>query len=350
MAIIKNENFILIQGWMINNLKLSGNDLLVYAIIYGFTQDGEQWFEGSRSYLGEWCNSTKQGIQKNLKRLVESNLILKKETFINNVKFCKYKANPEHTPQKEKNGVDVPKDTPSQHSLPGATVAPSKQSLPGGGQQSLLGGRQQSCPNNIDIDNIDINSIDNNNDHFSNFSKNDRIFMNADKKENLDFEKNQVSDSAINEKNSVLSANKSNSSNKRLNEEFNQVWDLYPKKQGKKPAQAAFIRARQNGTPLESIISGIKSYLDYIAAKKISQEYVKQGSTFFNQEAWNDDWTVKNEKYKFKPNYDIEVYERINRELFEAYPSGGNERRSDLYQFMNPKFNQNIRDLEEEND
>ena len=29
---------------------------------------------------------------------------------------------------------------------------------------------------------------------------------------------------------------------------------------------------------------------------------------------------------------------------------GGNERRSELYQFMNPKFNQNIRDLEEEND
>ena len=29
-----------------------------------------------------------------------------------------------------------------------------------------------------------------------------------------------------------------------MNEEFNQVWDLYPKKQGKKPAQAAFIRAR----------------------------------------------------------------------------------------------------------
>lgn len=33
---IKNENFILIQGWMINNLKLAGNDLLVYAIIYFF--------------------------------------------------------------------------------------------------------------------------------------------------------------------------------------------------------------------------------------------------------------------------------------------------------------------------
>ena len=49
-------------------------------------------------------------------------------------------------------------------------------------------------------------------------------------------------------------------------------------------------------------------------------------------------------------NYDIEAYERSNRELFEAYSPGGNERKSDLYQFMNPKFNQNIIDLEEEND
>lgn len=199
--------------------------------------------------------------------------------------------------------------------------------------------------NNID-NNIDIKKEINkerkekSSDHFL---QNDRVSLNADKKENLDLEKNQVSDSAINVKGS-------NSSNKRLNEEFNQVWDLYPKKQGKKPAQAAFYRARRNGTPLESIISGIKSYLDYIAAKKISQEYVKQGSTFFNQEAWNDDWTVKNEKYKFKPNYDIEAYERSNRELFEAYPSGDNERGSDLYQFMNPKFNQNIIDSGEEDE
>ena len=195
-----------------------------------------------------------------------------------------------------------------------------------------LGTKNNSYKNNNYKNNNYINN--NNNDHFSNFSKNDRIFMNADKKENLDFEKNQVSDSAINVKGS-------NSSNKRLNEEFNQVWDLYPKKQGKKPAQAAFYRARRNGTPLESIISGIKSYLDYIAAKKISQEYVKQGSTFFNQEAWNDDWSVKsetearenygitNKQYKFKPgysfynsepNYDIEAYERSNRDLWESMP------------------------------
>ena len=36
MAKIKNENFIAIQGWMINELQLKGNDLIVYALIYGF--------------------------------------------------------------------------------------------------------------------------------------------------------------------------------------------------------------------------------------------------------------------------------------------------------------------------
>lgn len=210
--------------------------------------------------------------------------------------------------------------------------------------------------NNID-NNIDIKKEINkerkekSSDHFL---QNDRVSLNADKKENLDLEKNQVSGDIHS-----INVKESNSSNKRLNEEFNQVWDLYPKKQGKKPAQAAFYRARRNGTPLESIISGIKSYLDYIAAKKISQEYVKQGSTFFNQEAWNDDWTVKNEKYKFKPgysfynskpNYDIEAYERSSREIFEAYPSGDNERRSEFDQFINPKFNNPIIDSEEEDE
>lgn len=78
---------------MITDLMLKGNDLLIYAIIYGFTQDGEQWFEGSRQYLADWCNSTKRGISKNLESLVSLEYIIKDEYVVNNVKFCKYKAN-----------------------------------------------------------------------------------------------------------------------------------------------------------------------------------------------------------------------------------------------------------------
>lgn len=343
---IKNENFILIQGWMINNLKLSGNDLLVYAIIYGFTQDGEQWFEGSRSYLGAWCNSTKRGIQKNLQRLVENNLVLKKETFVNNVKFCKYKVNPEYTPRGGGNAGDVSQFTTGELSSPGAKFTPREQSSPGGREQSSPGGGEQSSPYNIDIDNIDINNIVKKkeiNKERKDFSQQ----VESNKKENLDLEKNQVSDSAVNGKKLNSSDNKKASciNKKLLDQEFNQVWDLYPKKQGKKPAQAAFYRARRNGTPLESIISGIKSYSDYIDAKKISQEYVKQGSTFFNQEAWSDDWSLPT-GYSFfhhKPNYDIERYKSFD--IFEPYPSGGSERNS-----LWDSFNEPIIDSGEEDE
>lgn len=87
---IKNENYVLIQGWMINELKLKGNELLIYALIYGFSQAENQTFTGSLQYLSEWTNSTKQGVIKNLKSLIDKNYIVKNERYINNVKFCEY--------------------------------------------------------------------------------------------------------------------------------------------------------------------------------------------------------------------------------------------------------------------
>ena len=88
---VKNENYLVIQGWMISKLKLKGNELLIYAIIYGFSQNNQQ-FIGSHRYLADWCNSTRQGIMKNIESLIKKNLLEKKEIFINNVKFCRYRT------------------------------------------------------------------------------------------------------------------------------------------------------------------------------------------------------------------------------------------------------------------
>ena len=87
---IKNENFIVIQGFMINELVLKGNELIIYAIIYGFSQDGENKYTGSLNYLANWTNSTKQGVLKSLKSLVDKGYIIKEEKYINGVKFCEY--------------------------------------------------------------------------------------------------------------------------------------------------------------------------------------------------------------------------------------------------------------------
>lgn len=90
MSIIKNENYIAIQGWMVNELNLKGNALMIYAIIYGFSQIEGHTFSGSLQYLAEWTNSTKQGVIKSLKKLIENGLITKKEKYVNNVKFVEY--------------------------------------------------------------------------------------------------------------------------------------------------------------------------------------------------------------------------------------------------------------------
>lgn len=90
MSKVRNENFIVIQGFMVNELNLKGNELLVYAIIYGFSQEENQVFNGSLQYLADWTNSTKQGVLKNLKSLVDKGYIKKNEKYINGVKFCEY--------------------------------------------------------------------------------------------------------------------------------------------------------------------------------------------------------------------------------------------------------------------
>jgi predicted transcriptional regulator len=87
---INQNNFITIQGWMRTELNLKGNDLLVYAIIYGFSQTENQRFTGSLQYLADWCGATKQGILKNLKNLLDLGLIEKNEIVNNGVKFVEY--------------------------------------------------------------------------------------------------------------------------------------------------------------------------------------------------------------------------------------------------------------------
>ena len=120
---VNRENFVALQGFMLTDLKLKGNELIIYACIYGFSQAESQVFSGSLQYLADWTNSTKQGVIKCLKSLIEKGYIKKNEHTINGVKFCEYYATKFNTPM----------------------------------QQSLTGGIKQSLPNNIDLNNISKN-------------------------------------------------------------------------------------------------------------------------------------------------------------------------------------------------
>ena len=95
---IKDKNYITIQGWMRTELDLKGNDLIVYALIYGFCQSENQKFTGSLQYIADWCGATKQGVIKNLQNLISKNLIVKEESFSQGVKIVKYYTTEFNTP------------------------------------------------------------------------------------------------------------------------------------------------------------------------------------------------------------------------------------------------------------
>lgn len=124
---MKNENYIVIHGWMVTELELSGNELMAYAIIYGFSQDGENKFTGSLKYLCNWLGCTKPTVIKALKNLVQKKLIDKEVVTINGVNFNHFST------------------------LPGV------KKFNQGGKEFLPGGGKEILPYNTNIDNTSNN-------------------------------------------------------------------------------------------------------------------------------------------------------------------------------------------------
>lgn len=123
---VNRENYIHVAGWMIKDLKLKGNELLIYACIYGFTQTENQVYNGGLQYLADWTNTSKQSVLNNLNSLIEKDLIVKNEKYINGVKFCEYYS-------KNLNSVLKNFEQPI--------------------QKSLTGDIQKSLTNNIEVNN-----------------------------------------------------------------------------------------------------------------------------------------------------------------------------------------------------
>ena len=87
---MERNDYITIQAYMVTELGLSGNNLIVYALIHGFCKDGIHEFKGSINYICEWTNLTRNTVIAILKQLVESKLLVKRTYKENNVTFCAY--------------------------------------------------------------------------------------------------------------------------------------------------------------------------------------------------------------------------------------------------------------------
>ena len=74
---VNPNNFYTVQGWMVTELGLRGNELAAYAIIYGFSQDGASKFQGSLTYVAEWLGCGRSTAKRVLAKLAEKGLVAK---------------------------------------------------------------------------------------------------------------------------------------------------------------------------------------------------------------------------------------------------------------------------------
>ena len=77
---MKSDNYVVIQGWMCNELELKGNELLVFALINGFSQDDISNFSGGRTYIANTFNISLPTVDKALNGLLEKNYIIKQSS------------------------------------------------------------------------------------------------------------------------------------------------------------------------------------------------------------------------------------------------------------------------------
>lgn len=109
--------------------------------------------------------------------------------------------------------------------------------------------------------------------------------------------------------NTNTKTNTNNSSSAKLSErvledEFQEIWNIYPRKEGRKNALKAYIKARKNGTSKETILNGLNAYIGKIKAEKTDLQYIKHGSSWFAQECWLDDYSAKKDFMETQRNKD----------------------------------------------
>ena len=141
---IKQKSHIVIDAYMLQ-LGLKGNELLIYALIAGFCQDGVSECWTSQETMAEWCGGiSTRAVRDILQNLITKKLITKKECLNKNVKYS-YKV-VEIVPELSSNEQEV---------------FSTQQEVFSGGYRNFFPVVQELSSGNNKIDNIYDSKIDN---------------------------------------------------------------------------------------------------------------------------------------------------------------------------------------------
>lgn len=230
---MNDNNFYVVHGWMISKLKLKDKELSTFAIIYGFSQDGENVYNGGLSYLEEWTCSSKKTIIETLKKLVEKKYLIKNSKVVNNITFNEYKAN-----------IDLI-NTMCNNYTSGVEITP-------GVVKKLHQGGVEITPNNIN------NNIDNN------------IYISSS------------NDKGIKEAKKVKKEEQNN-------ELFDKFWEAYPKKRDKQTSRKAFTKLNVDDKLFNKMMASLSQAKNSYDWQKNGGQYIPYPSTWLNGRRWEDE-------------------------------------------------------------
>lgn len=96
----------------------------------------------------------------------------------------------------------------------------------------------------------------------------------------------------LRDNNTSFNTTTNNTINSICSNEFEQLWAMYPKKQGnKKTAQKNYIKARteKNGVTFEAVKTSLERAIENWRLSRTEIKFIPMAATWFNQNRWNDE-------------------------------------------------------------
>lgn len=104
----------------------------------------------------------------------------------------------------------------------------------------------------------------------------------------------------------------------KIEQEFEEVWKLYPRKEDKKKAFMAYKTARKKAS-FDEIKKGVETYNNHIKANNTDKCYIKLGATYFNGECWANNYEQRTKQGK--ANFTEREYTKEQLDIIGRVPS-----------------------------
>lgn len=147
---MKRNDYINIQAPMISDLHLKGNELLVFALIHGYTKDGKSKCRVSLSYMANWICTNKSMVIKVINTLEKAGYVNRHEYMEGLVRCVEYTTNYEALLDRVANGELVSLEGAKKR--PGVKMTPATECLQSEGCQNNTGVKMttKGCQNDIE--------------------------------------------------------------------------------------------------------------------------------------------------------------------------------------------------------